>query len=153
MSTIAKEFESKIKKQLFEIKNVYPIRLYDFIGARDYPSDFIVYKKPNLICLECKTCQLKSFPFSNISDTQWTGMLGAIKKAIGVKAYVIIWFYMCDKTLLCSMKTLEQMKAEGYKSIRYDMQREGIYEVKGTKKSKYYTYDFEKLLKQIAEEK
>ena len=151
--SIAKEFERRVKEQLSAIKNVFVLRLYDFIGARDYPSDFIVYKKPNLICLECKTCQLKSFPFSNISDTQWTGMLGAIKSILGIKAYVIIWFYMCDKTLLCSMKTLEQMKAEGYKSIRYDIQREGIYEVRGTKKSKYYTYDFEKLLKQIAKEK
>ena len=72
MSSLAKEFEKRIKDQLFNIKNVYPIRLYDFIGARDYPSDFIVYKKPHLICLECKTCQLKSFPFTNISPSNIT---------------------------------------------------------------------------------
>ena len=149
MSSLAKNFEAKVKEQLNLLDNVYPIRLYDFIGARDYPSDFIVYKKPHLICLECKTCQLKSFPFSNISDSQWHGMLSAIKKAIGVKSYVLIWFYMQDKTLLCDMKTLEKMRKEGKKSIRFDEQGDGIYELEGEKKSKYYKYDFEKLLKQI----
>ena len=139
MSSLAKNFEVKVKEQLNLLDNVYPIRLYDFIGARDYPSDFIVYKKPHL----------KSFPFTNISDSQWHGMLSAIKKAIGVKSYVLIWFYMNDKTLLCDMKTLEKMRKDGKKSIRFDEQGDGIYEVEGEKKSKYYKYDFEKLLKQI----
>lgn len=149
MSSIAKNFEQKVKEQLQNIKNLYVLRLYDFIGARDYPSDFLVYKKPHLICLECKTSQLKSFPFSNISDNQWNGMLYALKKAVGIKSYVLIWFYMYDKTLLCDMKALEQMKKEGKKSIRYDVQGNGIYEVTGEKKTKYYKYDFETLLKQI----
>lgn len=149
MSNLAKNFEKNVKDQLNLLKNTYIIRLYDFIGARDYPSDFVVYKKPHLICLECKTCQLKSFPFSNISDNQWHGMLSAIKKAIGVKSYVLIWFYMYDTTLLCDMKTLEKMRKEGKKSIRYDTRGDGIYEVLGEKKSKYFKYDFESLLKQI----
>ena len=147
--SIAKNFEKKVKDQLDNIDGVYTLRLYDFIGARDYPSDFIIYKKPHLICLECKTSQLKSFPFSNISDNQWHGMLSAIKKAVGIKSYVLIWFYEQDTTLCCDIQTLLQMKEHGKKSIRFDTEAEGIYKVEGQKKSKYFVYDFEKLLEQI----
>lgn len=78
--SIAKETEKRIKEQIEQIPDAYVIRLYDFIGARDYPSDILVFYKNTLILLEIKTCQVKSFPFSHISDNQWKGMIYALKK-------------------------------------------------------------------------
>lgn len=144
--SIAKETEKRIKEQIEKVKGAYVLRLYDFIGARDYPSDLLVFYKRNLILLEIKTSQLKSFPFSNISDNQYTGMLCAIKKATGIKSYVLIWFYTQDTTLLCNIETIQKLK-ETQKSIRYDS--EDVYKVKGQKKNKYYEYDIKDMLDYI----
>ena len=45
MSSLAKNFEAKVKEQLNLLDNVYPIRLYDFIGAYLDYHDYIVLRQ------------------------------------------------------------------------------------------------------------
>lgn len=74
-----------------------------------------------------------------------------VKKKIGIRSYVLVWYYNQDTTLCVSMETLEKMKQNEKKSLRFDAQE--VYNVKGTKKSRYFEYDMRDLLDYIVEEK
>ena len=72
-----KQFESVIKTS-FENSNFCIDRLHDqtngFKGSQNI-CDFVVFRQPNIMYLECKSCHGNTFPFSNITQTQWNGLL------------------------------------------------------------------------------
>ena len=150
--SLAKNFEHNVKAQLSDVKDVYVLRLYDTMfaarGIRN-PADFIAYKKPNMILLECKTTAGASLPFKNISDGQWEDIYNATQKAKGILGVILIWYYDKDVTLAVDIRKLVALKLMGEKSIRHDACGEGIIKVHGTKAKLYYTYDFKSMLEEV----
>lgn len=150
--SLAKNFEHNVKAQLSNVDNVYVLRLYDTMfaarGIRN-PSDFIAYKKPNMILLECKTTAGASLPFKNISDGQWEDIYNATQKAKGIRGIILVWFYDKDTTLAIDIRKLVELKNNGDKSIRYDATGDGIIKVEGEKSRLYFKYDFDTMLNEV----
>ena len=73
-----KQFENVIKESFQKVSNVSIDRLHDqttgFANSANI-CDFIVYKEPYEYYIECKSVHGNTLPFSNISDTQWNGLL------------------------------------------------------------------------------
>ena len=118
-----KQFEDVIKQAFLAVPNTSVDRLPDpvqgYLGYRNI-CDFIVYHKPHLMYIECKSVHGNTLPFSNITDNQWQGMLEK-SKIEGVEAGVICWWIDHDTTRFLNIKALEAMKKAGRKSVRYDM--------------------------------
>lgn len=150
--SLAKNFEHNVKAQLSDVKDVYVLRLYDTMfaakGIRN-PADFIAYKKPNMILLECKTTAGASLPFKNISDGQWEDIYNATQKAKGIRGIILVWFYDKDTTLAIDIRKLVELKNNGDKSIRYDATGDGIIKVEGEKSRLYFKYDFDTMLNEV----
>ena len=105
-----KQFEEEVEKCLRRVKGVSIDRIHDqttgYVGSSNV-CDFIVYKKPYLIYIECKsvhgnTLSIHSIPkpdkrgklhgfYGNISDKQWEGLLEK-SKIDGVMAGVLCWW-------------------------------------------------------------
>ena len=95
-----KQFENVIKQAFLKIPDVSIDRLHDqttgFIGSSNI-CDFIVYKEPYEYYIECKSVHGNTLPFSNITETQWNGLL-LKSQIIGVKAEIICWWVDKDVT-------------------------------------------------------
>ena len=146
-----KEFESVIKTS-FENSNFCIDRLHDqtngFKGSQNI-CDFVVFRQPNIMYLECKSCHGNTLPFSNITQTQWNGLL---EKDLycGVYAGVMIWWIDKDITKFVPIYNLQILAYSGAKSIRFDTAF-GI-EVPGKKKRVFFEYDMEKFWEELKNE-
>ena len=143
-----KQFESVIKTS-FENSNFCIDRLHDqtngFKGSQNI-CDFVIFRQPNIMYLECKSCHGNTFPLSNITQTQWNGLL---EKDLycGVYAGVIIWWIDKDITKFVPIYNLQLLADNGAKSIRFDTPF-GI-EVPGKKKRVFFEYDMEKFWEEL----
>ena len=147
-----KQFENVIREAFEKVPNVSIDRLHDqttgFVGSSNI-CDFIVYREPYEYYFECKSVHGNTLPFSNITDTQWKGLLEKAKIE-GVFAGVICWWINKDTTLFLPIEELELEKQHGWKSIRYDIiQDNGVIEIKGKKKRVFFEYDMEGFLNEI----
>lgn len=151
-----KKFESVIKKAFEKVPNVSIDRLHDqttgFIGSSNI-CDFIVYKEPYEYYIECKSVHGNTLSFSNITETQWNGLLEK-SKIEGVFAGVICWWVDKDVTKFIPIQVLAWLDMSGYKSIRYDNGTPDKYigdiiEIKGKKKRVFYDYNMEDFLNEI----
>ena len=99
--------------------------------------------------LECKSCHGNTFPLSNITQTQWNGLL---EKDLfrGVYAGVMIWWIDKDVTKFVPIYDLQILADSGAKSIRFDTAF-GI-EVPGKKKRVFFEYDMEKFWEELKNE-
>ena len=146
-----KQFESVIKTS-FENSNFCIDRLHDqtngFKGSQNI-CDFVVFRQPNIMYLECKSCHGNTFPLSNITQTQWKGLL---EKDLfqGVYAGVMIWWIDKDVTKFVPIYDLQILADSGAKSIRFDTAL-GI-EVPGKKKRVFFEYDMEKFWEELKNE-
>ena len=146
-----KQFESVIKTS-FENSNFCIDRLHDqtngFKGSQNI-CDFVVFRQPNIMYLECKSCHGNTFPLSNITQTQWNGLL---EKDLfqGVYAGVMIWWIDKDVTKFVPIYDLQILADSGAKSIRFDTAF-GI-EVPGKKKRVFFEYDMEKFWEELKNE-
>lgn len=146
-----KQFESVIKTS-FENSNFCIDRLHDqtngFKGSQNI-CDFVVFRQPNIMYLECKSCHGNTLPFSNITQTQWNGLL---EKDLycGVYAGVMIWWIDKDITKFVPIYNLQILADSGAKSIRFDTAF-GI-EVPGKKKRVFFEYDMEKFWEELKNE-
>ena len=118
-----KIFEHIIKQAFQKVSGVSIDRLYDqttgFKGSVN-PCDFIVYHKPYLFPIECKSIHGNTFPFS--AFRQYQNML-TYKGIEGLYPGVILWLSDHDKVLWIPIETFEKLKAEvrterGYSSMR-----------------------------------
>ena len=139
-----KQFEEQIRKAFMKVDGVSIDRIHDqttgYRGSQNI-CDFIVYKKPYEYYIECKSVHGNTLPFSNITDTQWNGLLEK-SKIEGVNAGIICWWIDRDITLYMPIEELELEKQHGWKSIRYDIERDnGVIEIKGKKKRVFFDYD------------
>ena len=149
-----KDFENIIRNAFSKITNVSIDRIPDQTmhhkGACNI-CDFIVYKEPYEYYIECKTVKGNTLPFSNITDTQWEGLLKK-SKIEGVFAGVICWWTEKDVTLFIPIQTLNIWKTQvQLKSIRYDIWEKDfdVIKINGKKKRVYFDYDIEEFFKTI----
>ena len=148
-----KQFENVIKECLERVDNVSVDRIHDqtngFRGSKNI-CDFIVYKYPNQFYFECKTVHGNRLPFSNISDTQWQGLLDK-SKIRGVRAGVICWWVDKDVTAFIDITMLENIKSfVGRESIRYDCLKSlNFIPIEGKKKRIFFDYDMEEFLSEF----
>lgn len=116
-----KKFEYIIKQAFEKVPDVSIDRLHDqttrFKGSQNI-CDFVVYKKPYQYYIECKSVHGNILPFTNITDTQWKGLLKK-SKIDGVIAGVICWWVDKNMTRFLPIQALEAMKADGLKSVSY----------------------------------
>lgn len=143
-----KQFENIIKQAFEQVPNVSVVRLHDqttgYLGSKNI-CDFIIYKKPHQYFIECKSIHGNTFPFSNITDNQWNGLL-KMSSIDGVIAGVICWWIDRDVTKFIPIQVLSWLNMAGYKSIRYDKGTPDDYigniiEIYGKKKRVFFEYD------------
>ena len=147
-----KQFERVIKESFEKVPGVSIDRLHDqtsgFKGSQNI-CDFIVYKEPYEYYIECKSVHGASLPFSNITDTQWNGLLEK-SKIQGVFAGVICWWIDKDVTKFIPIQALQWNKENGYKSLRYDHNGTSFIEIKGKKKRVFFDYNMEDFLNAVS---
>ena len=148
-----KKFEDIVKKAFEKVEGVSIDRLRDAprkLKGVDNPSDFIVYKKPHEVYVECKSHKGNTLPFVCIREEQIKGMTEKAKIE-GVKAGIIIWYIDHDQTVWVPINEVVSMREEGYKSINIkDLNYpRNIIRIEGTKKRVYFDYDMEKFLEDL----
>lgn len=153
-----KQFEEVVSDSFELISNVAVTRLKDdtfkYKGARN-PCDFLVYHKPYLYAIECKsvfhnnTLSIYSTNsekcYGAITNGQWDGLL-KMSRVNGVIAGIMCWWVDKDTTRFIPIQMLEAYRANGHKSIRYDVDSFNEYltiELMGQKKRVYYEYDMQ----------
>ena len=149
-----KKFEQVIRQAFEKVPNVSIDRLPDqtngFKGSQNI-CDFIVYREPYEYYFECKSVHGASLPFSNITDTQWNGLLQK-SQIEGVTAGIICWWVDKDITRFIPINTLVVMKEHDYKSYKFDVdvyQGESSYIIKGKKKRVFFDYDMGGFLNEV----
>ena len=152
-----KKFEHVIREAFERVEGVSIDRLNDntagFKGIAGI-CDFIVYKEPYEYYFECKSVHGASLPFSNITDTQWNGLLQK-SKIEGVFAGVICWWVDKDVTKFIPIQLLQYMKeCDKVKSYRYEFggylpKQYTAVEIKGKKKRVFFDYDMEEFLNEF----
>lgn len=150
-----KDFENKFKEQMSNVFNID--RLKDstngYLGNSNI-SDFILYYYPYQYYIELKSTKGNTLPFSNITNSQWHGLID--KETIeGVGAGIVVWFLEHDKTFFVSAGLLKQLKYQGKKSLhindlidrasRFELTEYfKCFEVEGIKKRVFFDYNVEK---------
>ena len=153
-----KDFENVVREAFEKVPNVSIDRLHDqttgFKGSQNI-CDFIVYREPYEYYFECKSVHGASLPFSNITDTQWNGLLEK-SKIEGVFAGVICWWIDKDVTKFIPIQLLQYMKeCDNVKSYRYEFggyepKQYNAIEIKGKKKRVFFEYDVEEFLDAVS---
>lgn len=167
-----KQFESIIEESFDRLEDVSVTRLHDqtmgYLGGQN-PCDFIIYHKPYLYAIECKSVHGNTFSiyskpktdkngilhgfFGNITDTQWNGLL-EMSTVKGVFAGVIVWFIDKDETIFLDINLLKRWRDAGHKSIHsypewldcVEKKTEWCY-LTGRKKRVFFEYDTESFFK------
>lgn len=156
-----KQFEQVIHQAFSKVPDVSIDRLRDAprkLKGVDNPSDFIVYKKPHEVYVECKSHKGNTLPFSCIRDEQIKGMTEKAKIE-GVKAGIIVWYIDKDITvwypiglvverILALEKSLNVKDTELWSSDVWDKDKRCIV-IQGKKKRVYFDYDMEKFLEDL----
>lgn len=149
-----KQFEQVVYQAFLQVPDVSIDRLRDAprkLKGVDNPSDFIVYKKPHEIYLECKSHKGNTLPFSCIREEQIQGMLAKSLKR-GVIAGVMVWFIDHDLTVWVSIDMIVTLMGFGYKSLNIkDLDKIPHLIVPGIKKRVYFDYDMNKFLEDLYE--
>lgn len=116
------------------------------------PCDFIIYRFPNILYLECKSKNDNTLNFkSDIRSNQWEELYN-YSKINGVNAGIICWFIKQDKTVYLPIEYLHYLQEQGYKSFNIikDINKIPLYEIEGNKKRVFYQYNLEKFLNEIS---
>ena len=114
-----KQFEEVVKASFLKLPATYVQRLYDstsgFMGVHT-PCDFLIYKLPVMMCIECKSVHGNTLPWTNITDNQWKELL-ALDSVNGIVAGYLIWFIDKDVTLFVPATEMDRYRKEGWKSF------------------------------------
>jgi len=153
MMSRGKKFEQAVREAFEKNPNISIDRLSDptggYLGVRNI-CDFIVYKYPFQLYLECKVQQGNTLNWSRISDNQWNGLLEK-SKIPGVVAGVLVWFIDHDITTFVPIQELEMLRCgHGQKSLHVNHLnfRDNI-PLQGRKKRIFFKYDVEGFLKSV----
>jgi hypothetical protein len=163
-----KKFEDVIRQSFEKVPGVSIDRLHDqtngFKGSQNI-CDFIVYKEPYEYYIECKSVHGNTLPLSNITETQWNGLLEK-SKIEGVFAGVICWWIDKDVTAFIPIWYLDYIKRNHpeVKSINvnsklkeseelekyFDFKNPHFIQIEGKKKRVFFDYDMEEFLKEFS---
>ena len=142
-----KQFETAVRKSFQAVRGVSIDRIPDQMGGYKGSQnicDFIVYKKPYEYYIECKSVHGGTLPFSNITETQWNGLL-AKSKINGVYAGVLCWWVDFDTTAFINIEYLQRLKEAGKKSLKcpigFVYTPRSIVRIFGNKKRVFFEYD------------
>lgn len=123
---LGKKAETKIKEWLDHPEEGFcfdriPDQLTGFFGSCNI-CDFTLFKSPNYYYIESKATYNDNFPFSMITEYQYTHMLE--KSAISnVKSYVVVLFASYQKAFIFDIKDIDnQVKSGGAKSLNIKKQ-------------------------------
>lgn len=144
--SVAKQFEKNVETQIRNC-GYFIYRLYDtqgFYGVYNI-CDYVAYKKPVLALLELKTTEAASLPLANISDGQYNGLLNA-ERYDGIASGFLIWWINRDITKFLFAHEVAEI-AKTRKSIPHDTEY-GI-TLKGTKKLKFWDYDWNHFFEEV----
>lgn len=151
-NNLGKKFEDAVRKSFELVPDVSIDRLRDApkkLKGVDNPSDFIVYKKPHEIYLECKSHRGNTLPFSCIRQEQLDGMSEKALKP-GVIAGFIIWFIDHDLTVWVSIDVIKTLMWFDYKSLNIkDLSKIPHLVVPGKKKRVYFEYEMKQFLEDL----
>lgn len=142
-----KRFEKEVQGFLQEA-GYSVIRLYDtmmgYAGVSN-PCDFVAYKKPNIIYMECKSTYNGILNFkSDIRESQWEGLTKR-KDVDGAVCGFLVWFVSLDKTLFVPIQTMLELREQGYKSLDTQAVKNfPHFEVEGKRTKIYFKYDVER---------
>ena len=167
-----KQFEEKVREGFEGCANTSVDRIPDqvtkFKGSTNI-CDFMIYRKPNLYYIECKsikgnTLSIHSIPkmgkdgklhgfYGNIRDNQWEGLLEK-SHITGVVAGVMCWWIDKDITAFLPIQFLVTAREKGFVSVPSDFwdtwvlddYKELPIKIDGIKKRVYYEYDMQPFL-------
>lgn len=152
-----KQFEDTLQEQFEKLDNLTITRLYDvtmgYSGVNN-PCDFIIYRFPNILYLECKAVHGNTLNFkSDIKENQWDKLL-EYSKVNGVNAGIICWYIDWDITVFLPIEYLQYMLENSYKSfnVRKDMNKIPRVILNGKKKRVFFEYDLERFMEEISYE-
>ena len=117
---LGKKAENKIKEWLDHPEEGFcfdriPDQLTGFFGSCNI-CDFTLFKSPNYYYIESKATYNDNFPFSMITEYQYTHMLE--KSAISnVKSYVVVLFASYQRAFLINILDIEKMEKQNKKSL------------------------------------
>ena len=143
--SLGKNFETICSVQLQE-QGFYVQRIPDqmsFLKGSKNPCDYITYKYPYMFLMEMKTTAGSSLPLRNISEFQMKSLNDCFLTK-GVIGLYIVWFYDKNVTVAILGDYIANLDK---KSIRYD--DENCIRIEGTKKKKYFEYNFTKLFLEV----
>ena len=147
-----KKFEEVVKTAFEKVEGVSIDRLRDApkkLKGVDNPSDFIVYKKPHEVYVECKSHKGNTLPFSCIRYEQISGM-SEKSKIEGVKCGLLIWYIDHDLTVWVDINDVIDLIYLGGKSINVkDLDYVSHIKIEGKKKRIYFDYDMKKFLEDL----
>ena len=152
-----KQFEDVVREAFEKVPGVSIDRLHDqttgWKGSTNI-CDFIVYREPYEYYFECKSVHGNTLPFSNITDTQWNGLLEK-SQIEGVTAGIICWWVDKDVTLFLPIQILNQLRRTDNKSVRYDINEYigNVVEIKGKKKRVFFDYSMQDFLDELSKSK
>lgn len=136
-----KSFENQFRHDIQKL-GMFIYRLPDqmsgYAGYSKNPCDFIVYSKPSLHLIECKSVHGNTFPLSNF--TQYELMKSYITVP-GVFGAVIIWFIDHDVIIYVTLDQITKLKKEEKKSINIK-ELDGIKIVSAVKKRIFMSGDY-----------
>lgn len=149
-----KDFEDKIRDAFEAVPDTSVVRLPDpvmgYLGYRNI-CDFIVYHYPYQYFIECKSVHGNTLSIHSndpkkkyglITNNQWEGMLKEGCKK-GVIAGVICWWIDRDVTKFIPIQTLQMLRSNGYKSVKYNLISVPTTDIYGKKKRIFFDYDME----------
>lgn len=157
-----KKFESVIQQSFEKVKKTAVVRLHDqttgYVGSKN-PCDFLIYHKPCLYAIECKSVHKNTFSIHSnnpkkkyglITNYQWESLM-QVSSVKGVHAGVIIWFIDKDVTLFIPISVLDMCYKQGWKSINYvkAQSMRDVIQIKGRKKRVFFDYNMRLFFKQM----
>lgn len=116
------------------------------------PCDFIIYKYPNILFLECKAVHGNTLNFkSDIKKNQWDKLL-KYSEVEGVNAGIVCWYIDWDITVFLPIEYLQYLKEQDYKSfnIKKDINKIPRVILDGKKQRIFFDYNLKKFLEEIS---
>ena len=119
-----------------------------YLGASRNVSDFIAFKSPYLVLIECKTTKENTLPFANLKQYERLLQYEGIPY---LKAGFLVWWQKQGITAWVPVKSILEMKNDNKKSIHVDYVTQKLYniiEVKNEIKRVYPKCDLSVILEE-----
>lgn len=142
-----KRNETAIREACKRLPDVLCERLWDSLGGKmnlKQPSDFIIYKYPNIFYVEAKSTAGDQLPMANISDFQWKS-LSERSKVNGCISGIMVEYRISENEIRVFFVNIEDLKQirhrEGKKYLNVEEAVEIGIEIETKKKKVNFAYD------------